>query len=169
MGYRIERLAAHHDRARFDCGVASLNTFLRESARKNAKQDFSVTFVAVAEGDARVVAYYTIASGRVEAASLPADVRRRPPRYPAPVVKLGRIASDLSVRGQGLGEAMLMDALKRALKISEELGVYAVELDALDAGVRRFYERYGFQPLEDDPLHLYLPMQALRALFDVGP
>ncbi|HLA63934.1 MAG TPA: GNAT family N-acetyltransferase [Rhodothermales bacterium] len=169
MGYRIERLAAHHDRTAFDCGVESLNTFLREHARRNAKQDFSATFVAVPEGETRVLAYYAISSGHVAAELLPPDVRRRLPRYPAPVVRLGRIASDLTVRGQRLGEAMLLDALKRALAISEELGVYAVELDALSEGARRFYERYGFTPLEDDPLHLYLPMRTIRTLFADEP
>jgi hypothetical protein len=39
-----------------------------------------------------------------------------------------------------------------------------VEVDAIDDDARRFYLRFGFIPLLDDPIHLFLSMQVIRKL-----
>jgi predicted N-acetyltransferase YhbS len=79
-------------------------------------------------------------------------------------VLLGRLAVDDSQKGQGLGKLLLLHALWRSQTIAEQAGVYAVEVDALHAGAAQFYARYGFVPLLDNPLHLYLPMKTIEAL-----
>jgi GNAT superfamily N-acetyltransferase len=66
---------------------------------------------------------------------------------------------DQSVQGQGLGEMLLVNALDRARRLSSQLGVYAVEVHAIDEKARSFYEKYGFGPLEGLPLDLYLPLE----------
>ncbi len=77
---------------------------------------------------------------------------------------LGRLAVDLETKGQGLGKALLADALQRISGIAERLGIYAVEVYALNDEAKTFYLKFGFQPLLDDSLHLYLPMKTLRKL-----
>ena len=57
---------------------------------------------------------------------------------------------------------MLLDALERSLSLSATLGVHAVEVDALDDAAAAFYWKYGFKPLLDDPLHLYLPLATVE-------
>jgi GNAT superfamily N-acetyltransferase len=79
-----------------------------------------------------------------------------------PVVLLARLAVDLSAQGHRLGEGLLLDALQRSLDLSAGLGVHAVEVDALDDAAAAFYRSYGFVPLLDDPLHLYLPMTTVE-------
>jgi GNAT superfamily N-acetyltransferase len=79
-----------------------------------------------------------------------------------PVVLLARLAVDASAQGKGLGEGLLLDALQRALDLSAGLGVHAVEVDALDESAAAFYRKYGFTPLLDDPLHLYLPLTTVE-------
>jgi predicted GNAT family N-acyltransferase len=79
-----------------------------------------------------------------------------------PVVLLGRLAVDQSAQGNKLGEGLLLDALQRAVDSSAGLGVHAVEAHALDAGAGRFYAKYGFVPLLDDPLHLYFPITTIE-------
>ncbi len=81
-----------------------------------------------------------------------------------PVVLLGRLAVDRSVQGQGLGELLLLDALRRAQHIADEIGVRAVEVDAIGEKARAFYARYGFVQLVDDPNHLFLSLQVIRKL-----
>ena len=163
--YRIEKIAKRHDRKDFDCGEESLNEYLRFHARQNTSKGISVTYVAVREGEQRVFAYYSISSGQVAREVLPLSEQRRLPGYPIPVIKIGRLASDLSVRGEGLGRTMLVDALRRSLLISENLGVYAVEVDALNERARSFYLRYGFESLQDDQLHLLMSIKTVRRLF----
>lgn len=164
MSVRIERITRAHDREDFDCGEQSLNEYLAAYARQNTQKGVSTTYVAVGEDSSRVLAYYSIASGQVARESMPAEEQRRLPGYPVPVVKVGRLATDQRSRGLGLGQAMLIDALKRADLVSRNLGVYAVEVDALNDGARAFYEKYGFQSLEDDPLHMFLSMKTVQRL-----
>ena len=43
------------------------------------------------------------------------------------------------------------------------LGIHAVVVDALDAAARTFHERFGFVPLTDDEMRLFLPMSTIRS------
>lgn len=156
----IEPLSSKHDRSSFDCGESSLNTYLKQYARQNDEKGLGRTFVAVEPGQTRIEGYYTISTGAVIFEQVPEKL----PRYPIPVVHLGRLAIDLNSQGKGLGELLLIDALKRAFQASEQLGIYAVEVRALNDSARNFYLKYGFMPLLDDEFHLYLPMKTIRKL-----
>lgn len=159
---KIEPLTTHHDRSGFDCGVDSLNVYLQRFARQNAARDLGKTYVAVeAPGVARIQGYYTVASGSVARASLPEPGL---PQYPVATALLGRLAVDKSQQGKGVGGLLLANALRLALQTSEQLGLFAVEVAALDEAARTFYLRSGFVPLLDDPLHLYLPLKTIRAM-----
>ncbi|HXG65015.1 MAG TPA: GNAT family N-acetyltransferase [Blastocatellia bacterium] len=156
----IEPLSSKHDRNSFDCGEPSLNTYLRQYARQNDERGLGRTYVAVEPGETRVEGYYTLSTGAVTFEQVPEKL----PRYPIPVVHMGRLAVDLRAQGKGLGELLLIDALKRAAQAAEQLGIYAVEVRALNERARDFYLKYGFTPLLDDELHLYLPMKVIRKL-----
>lgn len=159
---KIEPLKPYHDRRAFDCGVESLNVYLQRYARQNASRDLGRTYVVVeAEGEARIQGYYTLASGSVARDALPEPGL---PQYPAPTVLLARLAVDVSRQGQGVGGLLLLNVLRLALQTSDLLGVFAVEVVALDDAARAFYSRYGFAPLLDDPLHLYLPLKTIREM-----
>jgi GNAT superfamily N-acetyltransferase len=165
VAYLIEPLTRGHQRAGFDCGEPALNEFLARFARQNDERGLGRTYVAVPAGDRRVVGYYTLSAGSVRFAEVPEKLRLRFPRYPIPVVHLGRLATCLSVRGQGLGGVLLVDALRRALRVADELGVVAMEAWAKSEPARTFYVKYGFVALQDDPLHLYLPLETARRAF----
>ena len=159
----IQPLSRTHDRNDFDCGEESLNRFLRALARQDADRDLGVTFVAVAEaGDTKILGYYTLAMSEVERLIVPQ--KNLPPERPVPVALLGRLAVDRRAQGHGLGERLLFDALQRAQQASSHMGAFAVVVDALNEDAQRFYARYGFQPLSDDPLHLYLSLKEIRKM-----
>lgn len=152
--WTIEPFAKRHDRIAFTCGRPPLDDFIRTRVSQYEKRRLGKTFVAVPPGEKRVIGYYTLASGAVAFERMPADASRKLPRHPVPVVLLARLAVDQTAQGQGLGEGLLVDALQRTLNLSAELGVHAVEVDALDDTAAAFYRKYGFVPLLDEPLHL---------------
>jgi GNAT superfamily N-acetyltransferase len=161
----IEPLSSTHERNLFCCGKSPLDDFLRLHAGQYDRKNMGRTYVAVRPSEHVVRGYYTLASGAVAFATLPEEASRKLPRHPIPVVRLGRLAVDQSARGQRLGETLLMDALQRCLTLSEALGIFAVEVHAIDEEARGFYLKYGFTALADDERHLYLPMKAVRKLF----
>jgi GNAT superfamily N-acetyltransferase len=163
--WRIERLSQSHQRDGFACGKAPLDDFLRTLAGQYDKRNIGRTFVAVRDGHRRVLGYYTLASSALEYEHVPARASEKLPRHPVPVILIARLAVDQTVRGQGLGERLLVDALRRSLDIAESAGVYAIEVDALGLDAKLFYEKYGFAPLVDSDLHLYMSIKTVRAVF----
>lgn len=157
LAFVIEPLDKSHQRENFDCGEVSLNDFLRKYARQNAERGLGRTFVAVLPGEKQALGYYTLSSGSIAFDAVPEKL----PRYPIPVAHLGRLAVDSSMRGQGLGELLLIDALERTVIIASEFGIYAVELFALTERAKQFYLKYGFVSLKDDDKHLYLPVKTI--------
>jgi predicted GNAT family N-acyltransferase len=109
--WTIEKLADRHDRGTFSCGKTSLDEFLQKYATQYQRRDLARTYVAVLPPDAKVLGYYTLSSGAVDLGALPDDARKKLPRHPVPVGLLGRLAVDLTARGQRLGETLLLDAL----------------------------------------------------------
>lgn len=160
--WSIERLEQAHERGQFTCGQGPLDNFLRTLVRQYEKRRLGRTYVLVRPGTKGVLGYYTLAAGAVFFENLPQKTTKKLPRHPVPVILLARLALDQSVQGQGLGGFLLADALRRCLSLAEQLGVHAVELDAIDDRARAFYERYGFTALPDDPLHLYLPLATIE-------
>jgi len=160
----IQRLDELHDRASFDCGKPPLNRWLQQLASQYERRDLARTYVAVRPGKAKVLGYYAISNHQVSYEALPDEQSKGLPTIDIPVVLLGRLAVDRGVQGHGLGECLLMDALRRAAYISQHIGVRAVEVHAIDEDARRFYLKHGFVSLRDDVHHLFLSMQVVRQL-----
>jgi len=156
----IETLAARHDRKSFDCGEESLNIFLKQYAKQNAEKGLGRTFVAVKENEPKIYGYYTISSNSFGYEIVPENL----PRYPIPVIHLGRLAVDMSAQGQRLGRSLLAHALERSATLAEQLGVYAVEVYALNEQARKFYLDFGLTELKDDTLHLYITIKTIKKL-----
>ena len=162
--WTVQRLSRSHDRSVFDCGQPMLNDWLKSRAGQFDRRDLSRTFVATRPDESVVYGYYAVSSHRVLYEDLPASETKGLPRLDVPVVLLGRLAVDKTFHGQGLGASLLVDALRRAVQISEQVGIRAVEVDAIDEVARQFYLKFGFRPLNDDPLHLLMPMHEIRKL-----
>jgi len=162
---RIEFLTADHERGAFDCGKVPLNSFLRQHALSNQQRGVSRVYAAVRGTQRQVLAYYAASAGTFLRDHLPPDDQAGLPRYPLPTAHLGRLAVDLSCRGQRLGELLLFHFLKTTCDVADRIGVFAVDLFSKDDDAKRFYLKYGFIPLQDDPFHLYLPLATVRAMF----
>jgi len=156
----ITSLERKHDRADFDCGETALNTFLQRFARQQSDKDFSRTYVATMAGSNKIKGYYAISSASVDFKNWPVGLRL--PRYPVPVVLLGRLAVDGRSHGQGVGQALLQHAMQLALITAEKIGVNAIVVDAKDEAAVAFYGRYGFQRFPDQALRLFLTTEIIR-------
>jgi len=156
----IETLSSHHDRHSFDCGVEELNTYLQRYSGQHERKGMGRTYVATEAGETRVLGYYTISSSSIAFEIVPENL----PRHPVPVALIGRLAVDKSVRKRRLGETLLIHALQSIQRAAKIVGIYAAVVDAFDESARRFYLKYGFEELNDDRLHLYLPMKTIERL-----
>lgn len=159
----VERLSREHDRSRFDCGNPDLNDFLRTKARKHADQSISVTWVAVQEGEKRILGYITLALGAVAFADADPEVTKGLPRYPLPVMHVGRLGTDVSMQGKGIGSLLLRFAAERTIDIADSAGMFGMELVAVDQAAFDYYLRRGFKPLRTGTMRLYMPTDHLRA------
>ncbi|WP_315862282.1 GNAT family N-acetyltransferase [Picosynechococcus sp. PCC 7003] len=102
----------------------------------------------------------------VDVGVLSSDILKGLPRYPLlPATLLGRLAVDQDCRGQGFGELLLIDALRRAWEASQSIGSLVIVVEALNEKAQRFYLKYGFIPFIQSPKTLYLPMKSIEALF----
>jgi predicted N-acetyltransferase YhbS len=140
----IEALTASHHLDDFDCGVDSLNRWLRQSARVAAASGTAATYV-LCRGQ-RVVGYYALAMSAVEHERAPSRLRRGMPD-PVPVVLLARLALDRSERGHSLGGHLLVDALSRSVRGGREFGARAVVVDAISDEAANFYRHFDFRDL----------------------
>jgi GNAT superfamily N-acetyltransferase len=161
----IERLRPEHDKAGFSCGKPALDAFLHTLVGQYEKRRLGRTFVALEPGQARIAGYYTLAAGSFDLHCLPESVRKKLPKHPLPTIHLGRLAVDRQHHGKRLGETLLFHALHAALDLSETLGIHAIDVWAIDEEAAKFYRKYGFMPLQDDPLHLYLPIKTVEGMF----
>ena len=160
MPVRIERLAARHRREDFDCGEPALNEFFQRQAGQMARRGFGKTYVALANDGLTVTGFVTISAGQVETAQLPPHLKL--PRYPAPILRISRLAVDKGEQGQGTGRHLMSFALQLALEFSQQAGLYAVVVDEKNDKAKTFYERLGFTETLGNPLCLYLPISMLQ-------
>jgi predicted GNAT family N-acyltransferase len=161
----IEPLGTKHDRAAFSCGVPAMDAYLHKQARQDLKKRVAAPFVITPDGKT-IAGYYTLSQYAVKLDAVPDELVRKLPKYPmVPATLIGRLAVDSKFRGQGLGETLLMDALKRSLRSSKELASAAVVVDAIDEAAAAFYKKYGFIPLPKIERRLFLAMGTVAQLF----
>ncbi len=162
-----EPMAKGHDRDAFDCGDAALNEFRRRFARQAHEHGSAKTFVAVpVEAETRVLGFYTLSPASVAFARTPEVIRRGLGRYDVPAFRLGRLAVDRTVQGQGLGGQLLLAAGRRCLRASQEVGGVALLIDAKNESVAGWYAGYGALRLLDAPLTLLLSLATIKAALE---
>ena len=159
--FLVVPLEAGHDRAAFACGSGPLDRYLKQQVTQDIRRRVAACFVALA-ADQRIAGYYTLASASLLLAELPEDIGKKLPRYPTvPAVRMGRLAVDQGFKKQGLGGALLADALHRAAR--SEVAAFALMVDAKDDDAAAFYRHHGFITLPDSRLTLFLPLSTARS------
>ena len=161
--WHIQPLCRDHNRSGFSCGIQHLDDFIKLNAGQYERRHLGKTYVAVGEDRSTVIGYYTLCASSLPFESLPPETGRKLPRHPVPAMLLARLAVDDQAQGQHLGETLLIDAFRRSITISGQLGIHAVQVDAINEKAVSFYRRYGFVPLTDDPHRLIMPLSKIAA------
>lgn len=161
IGVWFERLSAAHDRRAFSCEHPSLTDYLLKFAGQNERGEIAACFVALAPDSNRVVGYYTISAHAVLEGELSPEQKKGLPGYDRiPAFLIGRLARDVTMKGKGLGELLLIDAMARLCAI--EAAGRMIVVDPIDEKARAFYARYGFAPLGRATARLFLPIKIAR-------
>jgi predicted GNAT family N-acyltransferase len=165
MTYTIAVLDKKHDKELFSSSVPALDQYLKTQASQEVKKNITVTY-ALTETDAHhVLGYYTLSSIGITSHELPAGIARKLPRYPMlPGVLLGRLAVDIKHHRKKIGSMLLIDALKRSLAVSDQIGIVAVIVDAKDESAVDFYKQFGFIELPENKRRLFLTMNTIKQL-----
>jgi ribosomal protein S18 acetylase RimI-like enzyme len=162
----IEPLGKHHDRAIFSCGQPDLDEWFRLRASQDEKRNVARVFVAVA-AELGVVGFYSLSSFTLALESLPEEIAHKLPRYDAiPAALIGRLARDERARGQGVGELLLADAIRRILGAGRSIAVFAIVVDAKDERAADFYKAFGFRVFPLQPKRLFLPTVTAAAALE---
>jgi GNAT superfamily N-acetyltransferase len=160
--FRVAQLDVAHDRTVFTCGAQPLDRYFREQVTQDIRRRVAACFVAL-DDQHRIAGYYTLASASLLLSDLTASTGKKLPRYPTvPTVRMGRLAVDQAFKGQGLGAALLADALIRAARA--EVAAFALMVDAKDKTAAAFYSYHGFIALPDSALTLFLPLATVASL-----
>lgn len=160
----IELLDKSHARNNFDCNSEVLNCYLRQTARQHNQKGISRTFVLVdTEKPKIIIGFFTLSLCEIRAEKLTEKLAKK---YPSIVsgVKLARLAVDRNWQRQGIGEILMVEAMKRAIVIADNAGVIGLFVDAKDEKAKKYYLRYGFVSLQDNPLEMFLPLSTIRDL-----
>ena len=159
---RIELLGRQHNREGFDCSSPELNGYLQHTARQHTDKGLSRTDVLVDDKEPNeILGYVTVGLTEIITDTLPLPYAKK---YPAKAhgVKLARLAVAKSRQREGLGTLMMIHAMRRALQVADSAGIIGFFVDAKDEAASRYYRRFGFIPLPDDPHKLFLPLATLR-------
>jgi GNAT superfamily N-acetyltransferase len=157
-----EGLSRDHDFSQFDCGKPPLTEWLTKYAWQNQLADAAKTYVAC-RGN-RVAGYYSLVASSIQKSDAPERVARGLANHPIGVILLARLALDQTEQGQGLGKALLKNALVRTAQAAEIVGVRALLVHAMDEEARRFYLHFNFEVSPVDSMHLMLLMKDLRVM-----
>lgn len=150
-----------HDLTRFDCGKDQITGWLQKRARQAADNDTAQTFV-ICRGSKRVIGYHSLAAGAAAHASVSSAIRQNTPD-PIPVIVLARLGVHQGEQGNGLGQDLLTDALKRAVKAARIVGARGLLIHALDAEAAKFYEDRGFKRLKaNEDITYFMSMKTIR-------
>ena len=155
--YKIDRLTSQHDRASFTCGVEPIDRYLKNQASQDVKRRVAACFVAIEIATGAIGGYYTMCAAAIPLTQIGPDLAKKLPRYPVvPAARVGRLGVSTAHQGKGLGSALIVDAITRALR--DDVMAFALLVDAKDDAAAEFYAHLGFLTFESQPRTLYLPL-----------
>jgi len=162
---RVEKLRPDHGIEGFDCGRDELNRYLLRFAWANQQPGAAQTYLGLV-GNA-VVGYYTLAVGQVTREEAPERLTKGLARHPVPIMLLARLAVAVHSQGQGVGKALLRDAMQRTVQAAEIAGIRAFAVHAKDEDAKHFYEKFDFIASPTDPMHLFILLKEARRIISV--
>jgi GNAT superfamily N-acetyltransferase len=165
--FQLEPLGKLHDRTGFDCGVESLDLYLKTQASQDMRRKANAVFVLTpVDSPGLIAGFFTLCAYGLAPGAVPESARKHIPRYPmVSATLLGRIAVSSQFQGRGLGSLLLAKALAKAYENAAQVGSSMVVADAISEAAAKFYGSHGFIRLPES-MRLVLPMRTIAALVE---
>ena len=113
MAIRFEPLTRRHNGTTFASGVGALDEWFRTRATQDQRRHVAQVFVALDEQG--LVGFYSLSMFTLAFESLPDQLAHKLPRYEAiRAALIGRLARRERVKGSGIGDLLIADAVTRA-------------------------------------------------------
>lgn len=143
--FHFSRLFRDHDRDDFDCGIDELNEYFRVFVSQDDRRLLNTCYVLEEVDTKQIAGFYTLSVSSICRESLLAEFSDIP-YDEVGFMLLGRLAVDVHFQGQGLGEKLLLDAVRRAMESSVQ--VAGLLVNPKDERAADFYLKYGFRLIE---------------------
>jgi len=170
MPFKIEAFDPKlHDKTSFACSVPQIDNYLKLTAKKGSKADVVRVWVIV-DANSKVIGFYGINMHAISVRDMPENYKKKAGKHGLlPAAFIAMIGVDYAQQGKGIGSILLVDALSRITRVSDDIGTCVIVLDVFDDGDtdtvakrKSYYESFGFIPLPDQPLRLFMPIQTAR-------
>ena len=145
----------------FESGEPSLDEWLKKKAIRNHACGASRCFVTC--NGKIVIGYYSLSAGAISHEEVPKSMRRNMPK-PLPILLLGRLAIDRRYHNKGIGQALLRDAMLRAVVIAREAGIFAILVHVISEQAKQFYLSRGFVISPLKPMTLMMTLETVRKI-----
>ncbi len=150
-----------HNRKGFDCGIESLNNYLRVMASQQTLKDNTRTYVLEdAKNTSQIIGYYTLTMTFLDLTLLPRKLQKKHTNVHSAGL-IARLAVDKRYFKQGYGEWLLIDSLRKLLHASETVAFPLVVVDSKEGAIE-FYKKFGFESFLDMPNKLYMTISNIR-------
>ncbi|MBK24609.1 MAG: hypothetical protein CME70_11495 [Halobacteriovorax sp.] len=149
-------------RASFSSGKQSLDDYIQRYAKNGSKNQVGQTHLLIEEEPLKIIGYYTLSTLSVEKSLLAKFTS-----YPAPEISgmlMARLAIATSEQRKGHGKKLLVHALTKIQRISEDAAVKIVVVDALDQQAKDYYIQFGFIEFDNEPMKLFISIETVNSV-----
>ena len=140
----IVPLSTQHPVKEFKCSNEALNQWFADIALTYQSIGAARTFVAL-DDNGTIVGFYSLCNAAFDRVEAPGRRHGLPSMIPA--ILLARLAVDNRFERQGIGCALVADAMLTAEELARHSACMFLIVDPIDDKARRFYEKAGFIPL----------------------
>ena len=128
----------------FSCGTEPIDRWVATRALGAKKAGTAVVYATFAER--RLAGFYSLSAQSIVRCDTSGWISRNAPEH-IPVILLGMLGVDERFQGLGLGHDLLLDAVRRAQSVADQIGARAIVVDPFDDAARAFYLHHGFRDL----------------------
>lgn len=155
MKYNVEVINNSHIVTDFDCGLDSVNEFLKNEALQNSNDLLSRTYVVTQNKDKHVIAYITVCS-HVLNRDEEGYVINRKFRGKIPTILIAQLGVDKDYKRRNIGKSLVQRCFSEIVEVSKYIHFYTVIVDAANDKLIPYYESQGFNMLNPDRRRLYI-------------
>jgi uncharacterized protein (DUF1778 family)/predicted GNAT family N-acyltransferase len=157
----FEPLGDSHDRAAFSCGDENLASYLKTRARQDVAKNLAAVFI-MTQDSKTILGFYTLSQYSIDLGQIPPALSQKLTKHhQVPATLLGRLGRSIDHAKKGFGETLVMDALRRSFVNAQQVGSWAVVVDAKHEKSAAFFKQFGFTEFPLTPLRLFMTMKMI--------